>query len=351
VVVAYPNTGLVQGDHGTVIHHGHFTDSVYQLMTKVSREVYGDDVAPLELEQLEQDNAAWIDFLWSSLGREGEMAKSLRRSYSLLHSDGGKLLLSTRLAVVLGRRARTRLGRRIRQKMLRPLMIHLLNRVHATDIRHRFETKTEATAGVSAYLGGPVARALAADLGASGERPPRALTFVYGHTHRPFASRLAVPGLREPARIYNSGGWVVDGGEPRPATGGGIVVIDGSFDAALIRVATQTRAPHTTHAWVEHADGPDTRGSQVMELARGIVDRRNGPWADAAEAFSNAILRRRAEWHARVSDEFRHVSGMERLALRLDRFWISHRRQRRALRKLRELHQGSVPVTMQMLRA
>jgi hypothetical protein len=330
VVVGYPNVGIVQDGRAVLVDHGHFTDDIYRVMTIIARALNGGETTPVEIDQLEEDNSAWIDFFWSSLGREGGMATGLRRSYNLLHSDGGKMLLSARLAVVFSRSARTKVGQRLRLHALRPILLRILDRVQATDVRQRYLTRSEVDAGVAEYLNGPMARAAAKELGDRFETAWSNLTFIYGHTHLPLSERLALEGASQPARVYNTGGWVVDVDEARPANGGGFVLVDDSLDAVLIRACSQGLSPHLLPVTVEHADGPDA-SSPLLEAAKALVDRNAGPWREAAVSFSNAILRRRAERRDQLVQELRELSGMERVAIKMNHVMMVYGGRKRSL--------------------
>jgi UDP-2,3-diacylglucosamine pyrophosphatase LpxH len=336
VVVGYPNVGVVHDGRAVLIDHGHFTDDIYRMMTTIARALNGGEQAPVELDQLEEDNSAWIDFLWSSLGREGGMATGLRRSYNLLHSDGGKMLLSTRLALVFGRSARTRIGRRIRETASRPILQRVLDYMQETDVRQRYVTKSEVDVGVGDYLDGPIARQMARELDGQYAEARSNLTFIYGHTHRPLAQRLPLLGAARSARIYNTGGWVVDVDEPRPATGGGIVLVDDSHDAVLIRVCSQAVAPHLAPVWVEHADGADA-SSPLLDSAREMVERKDGPWHEAAMTLSNAILRRRAERREQLVQEMRELSSMERMAVKMSHIMTIYGGRKRSLQGIHRM--------------
>jgi hypothetical protein len=336
VVVGYPNVGLARDGRAILVDHGHFTDDIYRVMTTIARAMEGGENAPVELDQLEEDNAAWIDFFWSSLGREGGMATGMRRTYNLLHSDGGKMLLSARLAVVFSRSARTGLGRRLRQSVLRPIFLRILDRAQATDVRQRYLTRAEVDNSVAEYLNGPVARSVAKELGRRFEQAWSNLTFVYGHTHLPLSERLPLEGAAQPARVYNTGGWVVDVDEPRPAFGGGILLVDDSLDAVLIRACSQTVSPHLVPVTVEHADGADAP-SPLLRSARGMVERKEGPWRGAAVAFSNAILRRRAERRQQLVEELQVLSRMDRAAMKLNHIMTIYGGRKRSLQGIHRM--------------
>jgi hypothetical protein len=75
-----------------------------------------------------------------------------------------------------------------------------------------------------------------------GEIPPD-VTFVYGHTHKPFTDRWSVPGFPSPVRIVNTGGWVVDTADPAPVQGGVAVLVSEDLQAASLQFYRQGKAP------------------------------------------------------------------------------------------------------------
>jgi hypothetical protein len=208
--------------------------------------------------------------------------------------------------------------------------------VQVTDVRQRYLTRAEVDTSVTEYLNGPVARAASKELGGRFEQAWSNLTFVYGHTHLPLSERLALEGAAQPARVYNTGGWVVDVDEPRPAFGGGILLIDDSLDAALIRACSQALSPHLVPVSVEHADGPDAT-SPLLRSARAMVARKDGPWRAAAVALSNAILRRRAERREQLVEELRVMSSMERVAMKLNHIMMIYGGRKRSLQGIHRM--------------
>ena len=76
VEVSYPNLALrtPDGHRCLVVSHGHFTESIYTLMSRLRNVLYPDQrQASLEdIDSLEEENFAWIDFFWSTLGRSGQ---------------------------------------------------------------------------------------------------------------------------------------------------------------------------------------------------------------------------------------------------------------------------------------
>jgi hypothetical protein len=62
------------------------------------------------------------------------------------------------------------------------------------------------------------------------------LTFIFGHTHKPFEDEIVAANYREPVRVFNTGGWVLD--EPRLDTvqGASMILIDEHANVAALRL-------------------------------------------------------------------------------------------------------------------
>jgi hypothetical protein len=346
VVVASPNAAIPGDGRVLAFHHGHFTEKTYVAMTRVAHSVFGarvDDLAPADLER---DNGAWIDFVWSSLGREGFVGVSLRRAYDLLNTDTGRALLASRLAVAAEGRGPWPL-RRIRRAAAGVLALGALDRMKADELRASALDAPEAAAGVIAYLDGPLARSLDDAYAATGETTPRELVFLYGHTHKPFAARTTTERFPDGARVYNTGGWVIDVAAPRPTTGGGLLVIGDDLDVALVHCFGQSEDPGAVTGAVEHADGVDA-STPLIRLLGDVVASEPEPWRALADAARREVGAQRADRRHSLEDELelaRHATTSEialtqvqRLARRQQR--IEHKEQHEQQRALhpREKH-------------
>ncbi|MBW2736149.1 MAG: metallophosphoesterase [Deltaproteobacteria bacterium] len=69
--VEYPNSIWCpkNGSSAIVIHHGHFLEDLYHLMSDLYKELLGLDAS--SLEDLEAINSGWIEFIWYSFGQCG----------------------------------------------------------------------------------------------------------------------------------------------------------------------------------------------------------------------------------------------------------------------------------------
>ena len=108
VEVSYPNLALrtPDGRRCLVVSHGHFTESIYMLMSRLRDILYpGQRKTPVQsIDQLEEENFAWIDFFWSTLGRSGQVGKDMGVIYADLTSTQDIDVLVSNLVAALKRR-------------------------------------------------------------------------------------------------------------------------------------------------------------------------------------------------------------------------------------------------------
>jgi hypothetical protein len=84
----YPNFGLIKGNRCVIFHHGHFIESIYQLMTTLKNLIFPEQEERYrKVGDLEAENYAWIDFFWSTLGRSGEVGQDMEIIYEKMHNE------------------------------------------------------------------------------------------------------------------------------------------------------------------------------------------------------------------------------------------------------------------------
>jgi hypothetical protein len=77
VNVVYPNYALTSddGQKCIIVSHGHYIESIYSLMITLNTMFFPNRTRPKVVWELEAENFAWIDFLWSTLGRSGDVGQ------------------------------------------------------------------------------------------------------------------------------------------------------------------------------------------------------------------------------------------------------------------------------------
>jgi hypothetical protein len=285
----YPNLGFVSDDgrRAVVVHHGHYVESMYTLMSTLNLLMF-EDALPEEAWEWESENFAWIDFFWSTLGRSGDVGKNVALAYDALRSSEATERLIDNLASGLAEQLPTgRLRRRAVAKAARIVLNHAATRAAAAERRHPAAIlSADAEEGLRRYVEGPVFRQLRREC--NGEVPGE-LTFIFGHTHKPFAEPRSFSGFTEPVKVFNTGGWVVDDLKPMPLHGAAVVLVDEHLDAVLLTMYTQHDNPGDYRVTVTTADG--TESDLSREIAA-LLDPARDPWRGFAVATADAVAER-----------------------------------------------------------
>ena len=291
VEVSYPNLALrtPDGRRCLVVSHGHFTESIYTLMSRLRDILYpGQRQTPVrDIDRLEEENFAWIDFFWSTLGRSGQVGVDMGLIYADLTSTPDIDALVSNLVAAMTAKAPG--WRRTPERWaLDAILGREIAKVASSERGTPTVTLTDAgRAGLRDYLEGPVRGQLRQQLG----QVPEEVTFVYGHTHKPFVDRWSVPGFPAPVYIANTGGWVVDTTEPAQVQAGVAVLVNDNLDATSLQFYRQS--PDAAPVPVQLL--PPPAGSQPSawhsELASRI-DPAAAPWSTLSETAAKLVAQR-----------------------------------------------------------
>ena len=292
VRVFYPNLALrtPDADRCVVVTHGHFTESIYTLMSQLKDILYPGQrgTGPGDIDILEEENFAWIDFLWSTLGRSGQVGSDLGLIYADLTSPADLDALVANLTTAM-------LSKGKGPGWLHPAEHWALNAIFKREVNRLARTERgtptvaltlQGQAGLRSYLEGPVRDQLHRELG----RIPQEVSFVYGHTHKPFVDRWPVAGFPAPVRIFNTGGWVVDTATPAPVQAGAAVLVSDDLEAAPLQLYRQGTAAPTPVQLLPPAAG-EPPSAWHGELASRI-DPAAEPWASLSASAAQLTAQR-----------------------------------------------------------
>jgi len=292
VRAVYPNLGISSPDGRkcVVFHHGHFLESIYRLMSVVKDYMFPNRDRPQSVWEIEAENFAWIDFFWSTLGRSGEVGSDVGFVYASFQSDEAM----DRLAHNLARGIKEHMhGHPIRATIeswaLEPVIRHFARRIGEAE---RAQPTPALTPGaqeeLKRYIDGPLYHQLRAE-----DRSPESLTFVFGHTHKPFQQPCPTERFPRGVHTYNTGGWVVDTLDPVPLQGGAAVLVDENLDAASLHLYQQRPDDSDYRVTVEQAEGQD--GGEFLRRLRSIVEPGGQPWAEFSAAAAQLVRQRHAD--------------------------------------------------------
>jgi hypothetical protein len=290
VQVSYPNLALrtPDGRRCLVVSHGHFTESIYTLMSQLRSILYPDQRHwPVQdIERLEEENFAWIDFFWSTLGRSGQVGTDMGLIYADLTSTQDIDNLVSNLVAAMTAKAPGWL-RRPERWALNAILRREVAKIASSERGTPTVALTPAgQAGLRGYLEGPVRNQLRQQL----DQVPDEVTFVYGHTHKPFVDQWSVPGFAAPVKIANTGGWVVDTAEPAPVQAGAAVLVNDDLDAASVQFYRQSAGSAPVPVQLLPPVSGQASAWQAELASR--IDPAAAPWSTLSESAAELVAQR-----------------------------------------------------------
>ena len=276
VSAVYPNLGLtVDGiDRSVIVHHGHYTEPIYRAMSRLGALVFPTD-APSTVERIEQENNAWIDFLWSELGRSGGVGTDLNTAYHLLPDSSSVRQITDDVADRLADRwTRWPLPPRVRRWLVRTIVGDVVATARALETQHGGGVLSPgAEAGLLDYLRGPLANQLGKELG----NRDHEYAFVFGHTHKPFQQLMELDATRR-VPVYNTGGWVNETAEIQRTQGAHAILVDDDLNVIAVEMFRQNADPSKYRVRVREPLVDDAGHHQFHALVDARVRPDESPW-------------------------------------------------------------------------
>jgi len=294
VKIAYPNWGIADpaNNRAVVMHHGHYLDGMYRALSNVRAFLGDGEPLPATMRQLEQENGPWIDFLWSDLGSAGDIGSEAGSLYGTMLSAGASHDFAESISRRITGGLHAKLG--INPKMPLKYGVTLDNLIRAgVDLtagraaeRQRdgygHVLGEDEIADIGWYLGTPVADQMRQEVGSTA----RELSFIFGHTHKPFQDELLVDGYEVPVGIFNTGGWVLDEPTLMPVQGCAAMLVSDELEVASLRLFNDPTNGTMAPVRVEGSG----RASRLVDEAAGAVARAASHWADFSGIVHNRIV-------------------------------------------------------------
>ena len=242
-IIAYPN--FVLNDKlnykSIVITHGHFIESIYRLMSTIQSICFPNNISDETIDSIEKENFAWIDFLWSMLGRSGKVGESVGLVYDMYLNNSSLELLAHRLIQYL---LSTEINKNIVQ-LIDPFVKLIIQQISNEIMnRERFLSDKllgdDASEGLDWYISKPLKYQFMKE---NNSILPKKMSFLFGHTHKPFLQTrngYSKFGYPESIEIINSGGWIIDSIEPKPLFGGSVILIDNNKNCYHLNLFKET---------------------------------------------------------------------------------------------------------------
>jgi hypothetical protein len=307
---AYPNFGLMHGKRCVLFHHGHFIESLYQLMTTLKNMLFPElKKRYREIWDLESENFAWIDFFWSTLGRSGDWGQDVETIYEKMQDEEQFRRLTNNLAHSLAEQYDiTGLGDQINDKVGEVIVNALVNKVRKTERTQGDQLLSkDAEDGLVNYLNFPLQKQLDKECTERHNDQgdwyfPDEVTFVFGHTHKPFEALWKFRAYSDKGvPVYNTGGWVVETVNPAPLHGGAAVLLNENLDCASLRFYNEADDPEAYQMAVNEVLPPGQGPSSFFQRLRGMVRPEQIPWSRFSQMAAKEVSRRAQKLKERIS--------------------------------------------------
>ncbi len=302
VETAYPNFGILgkDGKKAAIFSHGHLTEDMYILMSTLKTMLFPDKKIPEMIWDLEAENFAWIDFFWSTLGRSEEVGKGVGCIYEKLQDEKQLKILLNNLAHALAKRFDIiPWGDELEAKMFTLVFNAVCDTIKGLERNNPDGVLSEKSEkSLWRYMEVPLRKQIENEL--HGLMPPK-VTFIYGHTHKPFEQDMNFNGYPEWVDVYNSGGWVVDSVKRQPLHGGAVILIDEDLNAASLRMYNEADNPADYKVWVSEAAHPGDAPGPLFSRIHPLVDPKQAPWKDFSDSVARAVNVRAQDLRARIN--------------------------------------------------
>ena len=294
VRIAYPNWGIADNSTGraVVMHHGHYLDGMYRALSNVRGFLECNEPRPETMRQLEQENGPWIDFLWSDLGSAGDIGTEVGSLYGTMLSAGASHDFAESIARRITGGLHAKLG--INPKMPLKYGVTLDNLIRAgVDLTAGRAAERQRDGyghvlgedeieDIGWYLGTPMAHQMRQEL----SDMPKEMSFIFGHTHKPFQDELKVDGFDVPVGIFNTGGWVLDEPTLMPVQGCAAMLVSDELEVASLRLFNDPTDGTIAPVRVEGSG----RLTRLVDETSTAVERASDHWADFSRIVHGRII-------------------------------------------------------------
>ena len=210
-------------------------------MSTIQSICFPNNISDETIDSIEKENFAWIDFLWSMLGRSGKLGESVGLVYDMYLNNSSLELLAHRLIQYL---ISTEINKNIVQ-LIDPFVKLIIQQISNEIMnRERFLSDKllgdDASEGLDWYISKPLKYQFMKE---NNSILPKKMSFLFGHTHKPFLQTrngYSKFGYPESIEIINSGGWIIDSIEPKPLFGGSVILIDNNKNCYHLNLFKET---------------------------------------------------------------------------------------------------------------
>lgn len=281
----YPNYIVTNEDKskGVIFSHGHYIESLYTLMSDLKTMIFPDRLRPQDMWDIEAENFAWIDFFWSTMGRSGEVGKDIEVIYNKMQDPKEVRKLTDNLAESIAERwQKNKFKEMATEGAMKWILGEVFERIANSErgVPHKvLDDKTKA--GLTDFIEKPVLLQMRAEMG---QIPPY-LSFIFGHTHKPFEKMMTFSGFPQAVKVYNDGGWVVDTVEQQAFHGGAVVLVDDNLDCLSLRMYNEGKY----EVYVAEAKYDTEEHSEFFKTVSSLIDNEHEPFASFCQVIEKEV--------------------------------------------------------------
>jgi hypothetical protein len=147
-----------------------------------------------------------------------------------------------------------------------------------------------SVAGLSWYVEEPLYRQIAAERNG---QVPGDVTFVFGHTHKPFEDALPLDHYALPVTVFNTGGWVLDEPDMMRAEGAAAVLVDADLNVVSLRLFNDPVNDVLVPVSVRAAGTHPEQDNPLLEATKRAVANGQSVWDRFTDAAASALQARR----------------------------------------------------------
>ena len=302
VEVAYPNFGLMQGkDQRCVIFsHGHYIEPIYRLMSFLRNLMFPDREKPQHIWDIEAENFAWIDFFWSTLGRSGEAGKDVELIYEKMQDKEAFKKMLHGIVDRLAEKYDLPGWDVATAKIIKLTVDAAVDKIMDTERKHTARPLSEeAEEGLWAYMNGPLMDQILIER----QHMPGDVTFVFGHTHKPFQEDMNFRGYPEWVNVYNTGGWIVESIDPEPLHGGAVVLVDEDLNTVSLRMYNEAEDRTGYEVVLKQAVHEGENINPFFHRLNGLVKPVKDPWKSFSDIAYRTVRKRAQNLRARIREK------------------------------------------------
>ena len=129
------------------------------------------------------------------------------------------------------------------------------------------------------------------------------VTFVFGHTHKPFQDYMNFKGYPHWVNVYNTGGWIVESVEPTPIRGGAVILVDEDLNTISLRMYNEDADQSNYSVKVEDATHTNAKKNPLFEKINKLVNPAGPPWRTFSDIAAITVRKRAQNFRARINQK------------------------------------------------